>query len=326
VAVYAHSETALGERIMNRRELLKGLGVLPIAGALGCDGESQRPTPSRECHTLQITFEGAFAVVLRRQQEQYRITAFSPASPTAPPKGTDCPKDLFPIEPHEFCFNGRPQGAGNYHFELLPEGLLPTPKPIIDIGFRDFTAETERWRLANNFVTIDLPTPKTISFTGEPDVVVFAFPPSPRRMGHMPSNHVLEYQVQDPSKIKMVCRGLKVPCESSSQSTRDVTKFSFSVGLLPRKDTDGHHAVKFFNYLLCGFFPELVKPYSLSRVGYGSGSPGNTRGAGLDEPQEKMVPAVLKYGSTEPRLLTVSQVVDCLAGGIIVLTDQGPIS
>lgn len=309
---------------MNRRELLKGLGVLPIAGALGCDGESQRPTPSRECHTLQITLEGAFALVLRRQQEQYRITAFSPASPTVPPKGTDCPKDLFPIEPHEFCFNGRPQGAGNYHFELSPEGLQPAPKPIIDIGFRDFTAETERWRLANNFVTIDLPSPKTISFTGQPDVVVFAFPPSPRRTGHMPSNHVLEYQVQDPSKIKMLCRGLKSPCVPSSKSTPDVTRFSFSVGLLPEKDTDGRHAVKFFNYLLCGFFPDLVKAYSLSHAGYGTTNPSGTRGSELTPTQGRILPAVMSYRTPEARLLTISEAVDCKAGGIIVFTDNAP--
>jgi hypothetical protein len=309
---------------MNRRQLLKGLGILPIAGAIGSDGESQRPTPARECHTLQITLEGAFAVVLRRQQEQYRITAFSPASPTAPPPGADCPKELFPIEPHEFCFNGKPQGAGNYHFELSPQGLDAVTRPSIDIGFRDFTAETERWRSTNNFVAIDLPCPKRISFNGQPDIVVFAFPPGARRTGHMPSNHVLEYQVQDPSQIKMVCRGLKTPCVPSSQSTLDVTRFSFSVGLPPEKDKDGQHAVKFFNYLLCGFFPDLVKAYSLSRVGYATTNPAGTRGAGLDASNGRMVPAVLKYTTPPARLMMVSEAVDCLAGGIIVITGRGP--
>src|SRR5205823_13029153 len=103
---------------MNRRQLLKGLGVLPIAGAMGCAGESQRPAPTRSCHTLQIALEGAFAVVLRRQQGLYRVTAFSPASPATPPKDADCPKNLFPIEPHEFSFNGKQQQPGSYHFEL----------------------------------------------------------------------------------------------------------------------------------------------------------------------------------------------------------------
>ncbi|HEV2961524.1 MAG TPA: hypothetical protein VG649_06845 [Candidatus Angelobacter sp.] len=311
---------------MNRRQLLKGLGVLPIAGAMGCAEESPRPVPGRQCHTLQITLEGAFAVVLRRQQGQYRVTAFSPASPTAPPKDVDCPKDLFPIEPHEFSFNGKQQPAGNYHFELSPQGLDATPRPIIDIGFRDFTAETERWRLANNFVTIDLPTPKTISFYGQPDVVVFAFPAGAHRTGQMPSNHILEYQVNDPSQIKMVCRGLKDPCVPSSKSTPDVTRYSFSVGLLPQRDRDGRHAVKFFNYLLCAFFPDLVKAYSLSHAGYGTANPAGTRGAELEEPNERMVPAVWKNTSSVPRLLMVSEAVDCIAGGIIVTTDRGPTS
>ncbi len=309
---------------MNRRQLLKGLGVLPIATAVGCAGESQKPSP--RCHTLQITLEGAFAVVLRRQQASYRVTAFSPASPSAPPAGIDCPKNLFPIEPHTFSFNGKPQPPGSYHFELSPEGLALTPRPIIDVGFKDFTAETERWRLANNFVTIDLPSPKTISFFGQPDVVVFANPPGGGRTGNMPSNHILEYQVEEPKAIKMRCSGLKDRCEPSPKSDSAVTRFSFAVGLPPHTDQNGQHAVKFFNYLLCGFFPELVKNYSISYTRYGrEENPTGTRGAAGSESQERMVPAVLKYDAMRPRLLTVAQVVDCLSGGIIVTTNQGPL-
>lgn len=309
---------------MNRRQLLKGLGVLPIAGAIGCSGESQKPGP--RCHTLEITLEGAFAVVLRRQQKgPYRVTAFSPTSPTAPPPGTDCPKNLFPIEPHTFSFNGTPQPPGSYHFELSPEGLALTPRPIIDIGFRDFTAETEHWRLAKNFVTIDLPSPKTISFYGEPDVVVFANPPGGGRTGNMPSNHILEYQVEEPKAVKMRCSGLKERCEPSPKSDSEVTRFSFAVGLPKLKDLDGSHAVRFFNYLLCGFFPELAKNYSISHADYGkSENPTGTRGAAVDESHGRMIPAVWT-NEQAPRLLTVSQVVDCKSGGIIVTTDQPPI-
>jgi len=278
---------------MNRRQLLQGLGVLPIATAVGCTGESQKPSP--RCHTLQITLEGAFAVVLRRQQSSYRVTAFSPASPRVPPPGIDCPKTLFPIEPHTFSFNGKPQPPGSYRFELLPQGLELTPRPIIDIGFHDFTAETERWRLATNFVAIDLPSPKTISFYGQPDVVVFAFPPGGGRTGKMPSNHILEYQVEDPK-----------------------------VGLPPQSDHDGKHAVRFFNFLLCGFFPELVKNYSISRADYSRENPAGTRGAVINESHGRVIPAVLKYSETTPRLLMVSAAVDCRSGGIIVTTDQPP--
>ena len=307
---------------MNRRQLLQGLGVLPIATAVGCTGESQKPSP--RCHTLQITLEGAFAVVLRRQQSSYRVTAFSPASPRVPPPGIDCPKTLFPIEPHTFSFNGKPQPPGSYRFELLPQGLELTPRPIIDIGFHDFTAETERWRLATNFVAIDLPSPKTISFYGQPDVVVFAFPPGGGRTGKMPSNHILEYQVEDPKAIKMRCPGLKDPCEPSAKSDSEVTRFSFSVGLPPQSDHDGKHAVRFFNYLLCGFFPELVKNYSISRADYSRENPAGTRGAVINESHGRVIPAVLKYSETTPRLLMVSAAVDCRSGGIIVTTDQPP--
>jgi hypothetical protein len=312
---------------MNRRQLLRGLGALPIAGALSCRGNDQSATTASQCHTVQITLEGAFALVLRRQNDQYRITAFSPAPPKEPPKNSECPKGLFPIEPHEFYFNGKPQPSGTYHFELLREGLDLSPRPIIDVGFRDFTAETDRWRLGDNFVTIDLPCPKTITFYGQPETVVFAFPPSPPnppRIGRMPTNHILEFQVHNPSEVKMLCRGLKDPCRPSSTSTPTVTKFSFGVGVLPNRDQGGQHAVKFFNYLICAFFPDLVKAYELSQV---RSSPGKTTGAITDQEGEthaRMVPAVLK-DMAQPRLLTVSSVVDCQAGGIIVSTDRPPL-
>jgi hypothetical protein len=221
-------------------------------------------------------------------------------------------------------FNEKPQPPGNYRFELFPQGLELTPRPIIDIGFRDFTAEAERWRLANNFVTIDLPSPKTISFYGQPDLVVFASPPGGGRTGRMPSNHILEYQVEDPKAIKMRCAGLKDPCEPSPKSDSQVTRFSFAVGLPPHKDQNGQHAVKFFNYLLCGFFPELVKNYSIAYVREGTDNPAGTRGAISDAPQGRLVPTVLKYEGSRPHLLLVTQIVDCLSGGIIVTTDKPP--
>jgi hypothetical protein len=309
---------------MNRRQLLKGLGALPIAGTLGCAEESQRTTQNQQCRTLQITLEGAFALVLRRDREQFRITAFSPASPATAPKGSDCPPSLFPIEPHLFCFNGERQGPGRYRFALPQRGLNVSPKPVIDIGFRDFTADTERWRLGDNFVTLDLPCPRIITFNGKPEPVVFANPPSPRRIGHMPSNHILEYQIENADQVKMICEGLKVPCAPARDSTATTMKFSFGVGLPPNSDHGGKHAVRFFNYLLCGFFPDLVKAYELSYVGSGSDRPSST-GALQEDTQAAMVPAVLRNTMRSPNLLMVTSVVDCQAGGIIVSTDRPPI-
>jgi hypothetical protein len=107
---------------MKRRDVLKALGVLPIAGAFGgCrDGQSETtasPKSGSRVHTLQVLLEGAFAVVLRR--DIHRLTAFVPKPD---PKA----KDLA----HYFYFNdpenrkdpaqGDPKG---YHFELGEEGL-----------------------------------------------------------------------------------------------------------------------------------------------------------------------------------------------------------
>jgi len=304
--------------------MLKGLGALPIAGAVGCAEGSQKTTQDQPCRTLQITLEGAFALVLRKSGEQFRITAFSPASPAAPPKGSDCPPALFPIEPHLFYFNGERQGPGRYHFELPQRGLNVVPKPIIDIGFRDFAADTELWRLGNDFVTLDLPCPKTITFYGKPEPVVFANPPSPRRTGHMPTNHVLEYQVEHADQVKMICEGLKAPCTPARDSTATTMKFSFGVGLPPNSDHGGKHAVRFFNYLLCAFFPDLTKAYALAEVGGDKRT--SSTGTSQDGPEAAVVPAVLRNTMPTPNLLMVTSVVDCQAGGIIVTTDRGPTS
>ena len=56
---------------MKRRDLLKALGVLPVAGAVGSwanvQSESmQHPKTTGKVHTLQILLEGAFAVVLAK--------------------------------------------------------------------------------------------------------------------------------------------------------------------------------------------------------------------------------------------------------------------
>ena len=106
---------------MNRRDILKALGSLPVVGVLqGCtrgDSDDKRShSKETKIHTLQILLEGAFAVVLQEQSQ--RLTAFVPLPD--PDK-----KDL----EHYFCFNDPEdpkklsEKTKEFHFELSGEGL-----------------------------------------------------------------------------------------------------------------------------------------------------------------------------------------------------------
>src|SRR5690242_8631281 len=66
-------------RIMKRRDVLKAIGVLPVASVLGACRDHSEPEPPKangKAHTLQILLEGAFAVVLRK--DIHRLTAIVP--------------------------------------------------------------------------------------------------------------------------------------------------------------------------------------------------------------------------------------------------------
>src|SRR6266852_2987121 len=122
---------------MNRRNVLKALGALPIATAwAGCndDGKPAPPTTTPAAsapptyapvRTLQILLEGPFAVVLNRRSR--RLIAFIPR-PEA---------DKAALLGHEFYFNdpttrqdlGTPQKPNDYHFALPQSGLADHSNP-----------------------------------------------------------------------------------------------------------------------------------------------------------------------------------------------------
>jgi len=160
---------------MNRRELLKALGSLPVVGVLqGCTRGDSDDTRSHsketKIHTLQILLEGAFAVVLQKQSQ--RLTAFVPL----PDPGR---KDL----EHYFCFNDPEdpkklsEKTKEFRFELSAEGLhtydgqgdqRKNIAPYLNPGFDDFSAETDKWFLPPSLVILDLPFPRSINFSGRP--------------------------------------------------------------------------------------------------------------------------------------------------------------
>src|ERR1043166_1936326 len=151
---------------MRRRELLKALATVPVASALGnClqhrPTPTPTPTPSKEkIHTVQILLEGAFAVVLQKNKPN-RLIAFVPRSEEED-HGLD----------HNFYFNdptkGLPQETlraarkepAGMHFQLSEGGLRSYPETYVNPGFADFEAYTQKWRLPDRVVTLELPFPK----------------------------------------------------------------------------------------------------------------------------------------------------------------------
>jgi hypothetical protein len=325
---------------MNRRDLLKALGALSFAGALGgCDKDDHKPeqekgTKETKAHSLQILLEGPFAVVLQKQTQ--RLTAFVPLADPAR-------KDLA----HEFYFNNPNQGrkpdekSKGYQFELNEEGLhaYQPSELYINTDFKDFKTDTESWRLPPSLVALNLPFPRSINFSGRPLTATFKNPPAPPRTGQMPTNYIFEYRVEDASKVQLKCIDSDIPCEPSPHCPPGVMRYYFGVGQSPAPRDEmvrKQHAVDFFNFMLTQVLPpELVKRYELSKIedsdypmpGMGSDGNGRTYPTSMERGQDHaplLTPAILRGGpqAPSPRLLPVASLVDCQSGGILVSTTK----
>ena len=316
---------------MKRRDLLKALGVLPVASTLGgwtsIQPESmQHRKTSGSVHTLQILLEGAFAVVLQRDIQH--ITAFVPKPD---PKATELA--------HYFYFNDpanrkdpAKQYPNGYHFELEKEGLRSYPKtdpdPYINPGFNDFVAETQKWKIPESLVTIKLPFPRSINFTGRPLHVEFG-PKALKRRGLMPTNHILEYGVEDGDAVRMKCDDPEHHCAPSPFCPPGVMRFYFGVRpIMNEPDERQKHAVAFFNFMLERAFPDLRQKYGLEKIERAEDDDRHAYTSRpthfSQEPAGLSVPAVLTSRDPKPKLLRVASMVDCQSGGILVNTHTPP--
>ncbi|HEX3155272.1 MAG TPA: hypothetical protein VHV32_11635 [Candidatus Angelobacter sp.] len=319
---------------MNRRDLLKALGFLPMVGVLqGCtrrDSDDTRP-PSKEpkIHTLQILLEGAFAVVLQKQSQ--RLTAFVPL----PDPGR---KDL----EHYFCFNDPEapkklsEKTKEFRFELPGEGLhtyygqdgqQKDIEPYLNPGFDDFNAEVDKWFLPPSLVILDLPFPRSLNFSGRPLNVKFG-KKALKPFGKMPTNYILEYRVDDEQKVQLKCNQDKMQCSPSPHCPPGVLRYFFGVGPInhdPKKREE--HAVDFFNLvILKKAFPQLQDKYEIASIEASDfEEPGVNSGLrpvafnANEETSPATRPAVLSPGNAA-RLLPVASLVDCQIGGILVRT------
>ncbi len=318
---------------MNRRDVLKALGALPIASAwAGCRHDDSQPAPTPtvtpatapavKVKRLQILLEGPFAVVLQKQKTSRRLIAFVPRPDPGKP-------DL----DHYFCFNepqkklGTSKDSKNFEFELPEDGLKTNAAvlPYVNADFNDFKAETQVWTQPPSLVSLNLPFPNSINFGGRPLHVKFASR-ALKATGIMPTNYIIEYNVDNPAKIAMMCRQMGGVAVSSPNCPPGIIRYFFGVGPdLKDAKTKQKHAVDFFNtVLLAKCFPQLREKYTLVDIEKSEDeseeTPMTHPTAFNDAEAPALVPAVLQ-SSQRPRLLRVASLVDCQLGGILVGTD-----
>jgi hypothetical protein len=297
---------------MNRRELLKAMAVVPVASALGSCHEDVNPSPEPQrgvkIHTLQVLLEGPFAVVLLRNKPN-RLIAFVPRPPQEQRTLT-----------HDFFFNdpSAPRPATKkqegYAFQLGNDGLRTYSEVYLNPGFADFQAETQKWRLPESLVKLELPFPDSINFSGRPLRVKFASGKS----GLMPTNYILEYYVTEAEKLNLMCPQIGGKCPSSPNCPPGIARYFF--GVSPQiKDDPEKHALEFFNFMLHVSFPELEDRFRLTYIEPSE----QQRRSSLPLGIQRLVPAVMKSTALEPRLLPVAAVLDCQIGGILVTTNSG---
>jgi hypothetical protein len=269
---------------MHRREVLKGLAALPFAGILaGCDPDK----PDKERHVVEVHLEGAFALVIQENKNN-SIIAFSPRPPTGEAE-------------HQFYLNGSrtPENTTkplNFTFSL---GKGDGDRKLqIDPGLKDFHFTTENWRIGNSLVTLELPAPTEVTFSGHRSPVTFQ---SDHRKGFIPSNHILRYELHGGAQPKLECGAISHQC-SAEDSYDGVTRFFFEVGPkhhLTHEESQSH-AIRYFNYVMEQSFPDQAANFSLEDP-YKKGGTIPSR----------LAPAVFQYDAQPATLENVSYIVDC---------------
>lgn len=324
---------------MKRRELLQGLFALSAAGFVtGCHGsEMPENEQSKAPATLKVILQGPFAVVLRKRDERFTVSAFIPPDPS-----------------HQFRF-GTPMtvesSATKYHFTLEPEGLEVTGRyPYIDHGFDDMFFDLGKYPEPDYFVSVDLPAPDLITFIPPSEPVVFVG----GKLAFAPLNHVLEYKIANRSKVILRSDQLKekdqrplafseifrqyqqhgereqeykdkpghgpqfprTQNELSHSGEPEVFTYFLGVGPAPKSFTTMdaiQHGLNFFNKKLVPLFPNSrdLKPLSEIRD---YGAPCTPTGKTAPS---SLKPAVLSDRTPTPRLLQVTAVEDCRAAGLM---------
>ena len=316
---------------MNRRQLLRGLAVGSVMAAVaGC-------THERKPRSLKVVLNGPFGVVFEGDKPA-QVTAFVPFE-----EPTEQSKEPAALH-HQFYFNDLTREMKtdtHYNFRLEERGIRKNrfQRPYIDRCFNDFNKKTDRWVMKNYFLTIVLPVPDIITFTGPAEVVTFA---QTKRQGVMPLNAVFEYTVDDMEDVRSSTENVSDKRPVSGSKLRDQYQkhcatyktpgcsdmmdflsddedgngmtFFFGVGVSSDASGDSpkQHALNFFNNNLLSSFPSLQESLKLADIDGPIVDPTQTAPRGNTQ-SGMLVPAVWRE-SMSPRLLQVSAVIDCQVG------------
>lgn len=276
---------------MNRRSLLQGLLALPVVGAVGgCRHRhhgGDHGGPSARVNRLLVAVQGQFAIVLQKNN-RWRVRVFTPADP-------DHMHTLqFPGGSEQFELKKESENR-SHNFELATDGLKTSFERPEFHRLGSLNVQTDQWCQENYPVTVDLPPPTRISSVLPLVRVVF----EDGQRGCMAVVRVLEYDVTDVSKVKMVGSGGEefrpTPCTAlikrytdacqqfeagqhhpsdsrQAQSTLSCSEPSkqlasyfresdvlFFFGTGLPKDNDAEHPKKFFNDHILKSFPGLQR-------------------------------------------------------------------
>lgn len=307
---------------MNRRDILKGLGALPFAAAIRGYSQDQHSTSeSREgIQSVQVLLEGAFTLVFESKPK--RLIAFIPQDKTG-------------RLGHKVYFNDpvNPLGKGPFRFMLEQEGLRSYEQSYVNPGFKDIEAHTDVWNRGPELITLELPFPDSVNFSGRPLNIRF----QDKRQGMMPTSYILGYYTKPGGKARLSCPELGRECTSSPHCPPGTTRYFF--GASPDMGHMGHddkkhekrdepcekevrHAIDFFNEVILPQFPKLQKRLALSYIEKGPlcGDEHEKRSAiGLERTDGAMLrSAVFSPEINEPRLLRVADVIDCQVIGPVI--------
>ncbi len=179
---------------MKRREFVRALTTLPLAGSLSAlAGPMDRDDDDkRGGSTLAVFLHGPFAVILNAEKK-LRLTAYVPFDPQ---------------KEHQFAFQmlqkpiaSESSGKVSYQFSAGDDFPGANELPYIDHGFDDFTLRVPSWKRdsGNYFVSLDLPLPNVITYIPPAEGVEFVN----HTTGMMPIQHILEYKVRDWKKVRL---------------------------------------------------------------------------------------------------------------------------
>jgi len=322
---------------MNRRSLLQGLLALPVVGAVGgCrhrhHGGNGGGT-SAGVTRLLVVVEGQFAIVLQKNN-RWRVRVFTPADPD------HLHKLQFLGGSERFELKNAFENRSN-NFELATDGLKTSFEKPEFHRLGSLNVETDQWCQENYPMTVDLPPPKRISSVLPLVRVTF----ESGKQGCMPVVRVLEYDVTDVSKVRMLKEAGEehppTPCTalikrytdacqqheegqhhpsdsrqaqstiSCSERSKQLASFFhesdvlFFFGTGLTSDKHPEHPTKFFNEQILKSFPGLQK-LKLKEIRPQEECPNQETDSRSDDPEGRQ---------SAPRFREAAYVPDCTASG-----------